>query len=169
MNIVQVTFCPRRLSPKLSIGPTFSRCSHCLHSTILVQKYSPSVLGTPPKRVTRPCVYCSFSFCITPERAVLLDCVLRGEKHQDVADDFGVDRSTVTRTLRKWRTQESLESLPRVGRLKLIQPREERALLRIVRRTPGVRYRQLRKDIVAGSLASPTPTRSRAPSGSTLY
>ena len=76
------------------------------------------------------------SRAITPERAVLLDCVLRGEKHQDVADDFGVDRSTVTRTFRKWRTQESLESLPRVGRLKLIQPREERALLRIVRRNP---------------------------------
>lgn len=99
----------------------------------------------------------------TEQRSIIIDRALRGEKYQEIADDFGINHSTVKDTLRRWRKYGTVESLPRTGRPKALTHREERKIIRIVRKAPKLNYQQLFED------AGLDTTHQTPPHRSTLY
>ncbi|KAH6872074.1 Homeodomain-like protein, partial [Thelonectria olida] len=70
---------------------------------------------------------------IDPEtRSAIFAAVDLGEKKSDVARDFGVSPSAVTRIIQRFEQTQSVHSQPRSGRPKSLSPRDKRAIVRKV-------------------------------------
>src|SRR5438876_525213 len=103
-------------------------------------------------------------------RTIIIDRALQGEKHADIATFIGCDRSSITRTLQQWRQHNTTATLQRSGRLKVISPYKERKIYRAVQKLLKITYIKLREEVLLkATSSSPTPTRRRAPSCSTIY
>lgn len=60
-----------------------------------------------------------------------------------VAEQIGCSRRTVYNTISRWRDQHNNESRPRVGRPKVLNRREKRTLLRLLRTRPRASYEDI--------------------------
>src|ERR1700733_4109482 len=77
------------------------------------------------------------------QRAAICAAVAAGQSPTVVAKAFNCCRATIYNTLNRRANHENFESRPRVGRPKVLTPREERQILRLVRRFPKMSYRAL--------------------------
>ena len=76
-------------------------------------------------------------------RAAICAAVAAGQSKAAVARAFGTTRQTVFNTIRRATTLQSLENKKRPGRPRLLNIREERYLLRLVRRFPKSSWKEL--------------------------
>lgn len=98
-------------------------------------------------------------------RASIITKRNNGALLRELAEEFGVNRSTIVSTISRWKSHQTTSSLPRSGRPPITTVREQRNLQRIARREPKIEYRQLRKD---AGLEDPSPRRKAPPSIATL-
>ena len=68
------------------------------------------------------------------QRKLAIDLYLRGEKQSDLADIFSVNKSTISRLVKKYNEGESLERSSNRGRKSLIDERGDRILIRTVKK-----------------------------------
>ena len=81
---------------------------------------------------------------IKPEiRAAILAAVYTGRAQSDVTTDFSVSRMSVSRILRRFKTNGEIFSRPRSGRPKSLSPRNLRAVIRTIRQDHRITHNQL--------------------------
>jgi transposase len=81
---------------------------------------------------------------LKPEvRAAITASIEAGQSATHVAKVFAVSRRTVNRTVQRFRQRHTFTTAPRSGRPRKLSPREERYLVRLVRRFPKSSYKKL--------------------------
>jgi transposase len=81
---------------------------------------------------------------LTPEhRAAICAAIESGLPQQTVAEQYGVSRGAVRRTIERCKTNKTLASVIRIGRPKKLNCRERRYVLQVVRRRPKIAYKAL--------------------------
>ena len=76
---------------------------------------------------------------LSPEvRAAVCGSLAAGQSPTAVAKSFKIGRATVYRTLHRFQEQNNFKSRPRTGRPRSSSTREERYIVRIVRRFPKI-------------------------------
>ena len=85
-----------------------------------------------------------------------------GASIQNLAEEFGCHRNTISKTINRYKQHNTLRSLPRTGRPEATTVREKRVLYQIARKIPKINYRNLRDD--AGLQHQQKP-----PSRTTMY
>ena len=80
------------------------------------------------------------------QRAAIISKVEAGVLRKDIAAEFQITTKSIQRTLKRWKTYQTLESLPRSGRPEVVSYREKRALYRLARRKPKIQYRKLMEE-----------------------
>ena len=96
------------------------------------------------------------------ERAIIINRCLRREKHCAIADDFGINISTVTQTMQRHRQHRTFSDLPRSGRPKSLEKRAINRLKFAIRKYPKIHYADLPRESSLADLHPP-------PSMSTMY
>ncbi|KAM7212539.1 hypothetical protein V8F06_012078 [Rhypophila decipiens] len=81
-------------------------------------------------------------------RTAIITAQLAGKKNRELANDFGVHRHTITRTLKRWQDHHTTDSLRRTGRPELLSPRQVRQVLRIVRKDPKIKWKSLHNELL---------------------
>lgn len=88
---------------------------------------------------------------LTPRtRFAICSAVNSGETKVKVAEDFGVNRSTVYDTFNHWSTHHHCETEPRSGRPSKLNRRDKRYILQLVRRNPRIGWKALVSDAPGG-------------------
>jgi hypothetical protein len=83
---------------------------------------------------------------LTPEQRVsLISKSDAGCTQRELMGEFRCSRTCVQGTLRRWRNNKTVDSLPRGGRPKLLSHRDERLLIRTARKSPKIQYKELLK------------------------
>lgn len=76
-----------------------------------------------------------------------------GLTHREIAAREGVAPGTVSGICKRYRDQDSAQSLPRSGRPRVLNERDVRHILRLIKEDPSISYEQLRRK--AGLECSP--------------
>ena len=65
------------------------------------------------------------------DRAIIVGQLRAGKRQQEIAVNMGVSQSAVSRIKKKFETHQTVNNLPRSGRPRVTDPREDRAMSRI--------------------------------------
>lgn len=77
------------------------------------------------------------------ERATIIHALLSGERVSTLADRFNCHRKTITNTLKRYRTMNSLDTRPRIGSPPKLSMREKSAFYRQLWQNPEMPHAQL--------------------------
>ena len=72
------------------------------------------------------------------QRAAIISKVEAGVLHKDIAAEFQITTKSIQRTLKRWKTYQTLESLPQSGRPKVVSCCKKRALYYLARHKPNI-------------------------------
>ena len=79
----------------------------------------------------------------TNQRAAIIAALDTGKSKTEVAQDYHVNLRTVYNTVKRFQLHNTTASRPRNGRPRRIRPREERRLLRVIKKDPKIEYNAL--------------------------
>jgi transposase len=103
------------------------------------------------------------------QRAAIISKVEAGVLYKDIAAEFQITTKSIQRTLKRWKTYQTLESLPRSGRPEVVSRREKRVLYRLARREPKIQYGKLMEEAGLLHISKSTCYRRLKDEGLTKY
>jgi transposase len=80
------------------------------------------------------------------QRAIIIGRAQAGQKPSQIGKELNIPRDTVKYTLQKDPIRNEAQSIPRSGRPRKLSLRDERAILRILRKNPKITWRELLKE-----------------------